>query len=112
MTDKIVVLSTCGSAPEAERLARRLVEEHFAACVSIVAPVKSFYRWKGAIEAAEEWLLVIKTSREKFDSLRVMLEGAHSYEVPEVLALPVVAGSPNYLAWLDQELPAGEPANE
>ena len=73
-------------------------------CVSVVAPVRSFYRWKGEIESAEEWLLVIKTSRERFDELRMVLEAAHSYEVPEVLAVPVVEGSPNYLAWLEGEV--------
>lgn len=104
MTDKIVVFSSCGSATEAELIARRLVEDRLAGCVSVVAPVRSFYRWKGEIESAEEWLLVIKTSRERFDELRMVLEAAHSYEVPEVLAVPVVEGSPNYLAWLEGEV--------
>ena len=104
MTDKIVVFSTCGSEAEAERLARHLVEAHLAACVNVVAPVRSFYRWKGAIEDAQEWLLIIKTARSLFDGLRTALETAHSYELPEVLALPVVEGSPNYLAWLEGEL--------
>ena len=103
MTDKIVVFSTCGSAEEAERLARKLVEEHLAACVNVVAPVRSFYRWKGAIEDATEWLLIAKTSRENFERLRAALESAHSYELPEVLALPVLDGSPTYLAWLESE---------
>ena len=104
MTDKIVVFSTCGSKEEAERLARRLLEEHVAGCVNVISPVHSFYWWKGAIEDANEWLLVIKTSRELFDRVRATLESAHSYELPEVLALPVVAGAPNYLAWMDGEL--------
>ncbi len=107
MTDKMVVFSTCGSAAEAESIARRLVEARAAACVNVVAPVTSFYRWKGVIEQAEEWLLIIKTSRGCFDALRAELEAAHSYELPEVLALPVVAGSPNYLAWLDSETAGG-----
>lgn len=106
MTDKIVVFSTCGSAGEAELLARRLVEGRAAACVNIVAPVTSFYRWKGVVEQSQEWLLLIKTSRDRFDAVRVALEAAHSYELPEVLALPVVAGSPTYLAWLESELDA------
>ena len=104
MTDKIVVLSTCGSADEAERLARELVAQHAAACVNIVAPVRSIYRWKGKIEDASEWLLIVKTNRASFDRLRAALEAAHSYELPEVLALPVVAGSPNYLRWIEGEL--------
>ena len=107
MTNKIVVFSTCGSEAEAEQLARRLVEGHLAACVNIGAPVRSFYRWKGVVENAAEWMLVIKTSRELFERLRLSLEGAHSYELPEVLAIPVVEGSPNYMSWLDQELGSG-----
>jgi periplasmic divalent cation tolerance protein len=104
MTDKIVVLSSCGSAEEAERIARKLLEERLAACVNVIAGARSFYRWKGVIENAEEWLLVIKTSRHLFERLRVVLEGAHSYELPEILAVPVVAGSPTYLNWLEGEL--------
>ena len=106
MTDKIVVLSTCGSQEEAEKLARRLLEARLAACVNVITQIRSFYRWQGRIEEAGEWLLVIKTSRDLFDQLRVVLESAHSYELPEVLALPVVAGSPDYLAWMDRELAA------
>ena|SRR5271165_572060 len=104
MTNKIVVFSTCGSEAEAERLARQLVEERLAACVNIVAPVRSFYRWKGVVENASEWMLLIKTSRDLFERLRITLESAHSYELPEVVAIPVVEGSPTYMLWLDREL--------
>lgn len=110
MTDKIVVFSTCASADEAERLARRLVEERLAACVNVVSPVRSFYRWQGVVENAAEFLLVIKSSRALFEPLRAVLEAAHSYELPEVIALPVVEGSPNYLSWIDRELRSAEPA--
>jgi periplasmic divalent cation tolerance protein len=113
MTDKIVVFTTCGSEEEARKLASALIEKHLAACVNITAPVTSIYRWKGAIEEQKEWMLIIKTRREKFESLRILLEAAHSYELPEVLALPVVEGSPNYLAWLEAETSVpteGEPA--
>jgi periplasmic divalent cation tolerance protein len=106
MTDKIVVLNTCGSAEEAERLARQLVDQHLAACVSVVDRVKSFYRWKGAVSESDEWLLVIKTSRPLFARIRTLLESNHTYEVPEVIALPIVEGSTNYLNWLDGELTA------
>src|ERR1700733_12713280 len=98
MTDKIVVFSTCGSADDAERLARRLVEERLAACVNVISPVRSYYRWKGAVEDSVEWLLMIKSSRPHFAALRAVLESAHSYEVPEIIAVPVVEGSPNYLS--------------
>ena len=108
MTDKIVVLSTCASAEEAERLARRVIDERLAACVNVLSPVRSFYRWKGEIEDSAEWLLIIKSTRDKFDALRAALESAHTYEVPEVIAIPVVEGSPNYLAWIDRELQSVE----
>jgi periplasmic divalent cation tolerance protein len=104
MTDKIVVLSTCASAEEAERLARRVIDDRLAACVNVLSPVRSFYRWKGQIEDSAEWLLLIKTTRDKFDALRAALESAHTYEVPEVIAIPIVEGSPNYLSWIEREL--------
>lgn len=104
MPDKAVVLSTCASAEEAAALARRLLEERVAACVNVVPGVRSFYWWKGEIEESGEWLLVIKTSFDRLDRLRAALEAAHSYELPEVLALPVAGGSARYLAWLDREL--------
>ncbi len=103
MTDKIVVFTTCGSEAEARKLAAALIEKHLAACVNITAPITSVYRWKGAVEESKEWLLIIKSRRERFEELRVLLEGAHSYELPEVLAVPVVEGSPNYLTWVEDE---------
>ena len=106
MTDKIVVLSTASSAAEAETIARRLVEERLAACVNVVTGVRSFYRWKGKIEDSSEWLLVIKSSRGRFEELRAALEKLHSYDVPEVIALPVVEGTKNYLNWMEGELGA------
>ena len=106
MTDKIVVLSTCGSAEEAMRIARALVEKKLAACVNVMPAIHSIYRWKGVIEDDQESLLVIKSSRALFDQLRAEIEKLHSYEVPEVIAVPVVDGSEGYLAWLDRELAA------
>jgi periplasmic divalent cation tolerance protein len=104
MTDKIVVFSTASSAEEAEKIARVLVEERLAACVNVLPGACSIYRWKGAIESSPEWVLIIKSSRERFDRLRARLEKVHSYEVPEVVALAVVDGSKNYLNWLETEL--------
>jgi len=101
MTDKIVVLSTCSTAEDAERIARRLVESKVAACVNILPGARSFYHWQGAIEEATEWLLIIKSSRALFDELRAEIERAHSYEVPEIVALPIVEGAVNYLNWLE-----------
>ncbi len=100
MTDKVVVLVTCGSNEEAERIARALVEARLAACVNILGPVRSIYRWEGKLNDDQEVLLLIKTSRAVFDQVRRAVEKAHSYEVPEVICLPIIDGAPNYLNWL------------
>jgi periplasmic divalent cation tolerance protein len=106
MTDKIVVFSACSSTEEGHQIARKLVDARLAACVTVTPGVRSFYRWKGAVEEAEECMLVIKSSRDLFDRLRLELEKAHTYEVPEVVAVAIVAGAPNYLAWLDHAVNA------
>jgi periplasmic divalent cation tolerance protein len=100
MTDQIVILSTCGSEQEAFKIAQLLVERRLAACVNVAPAIRSFYRWQGKVESGSEWLLLIKSSRGLFDSVSRAIEAAHSYEVPEVIAIPIVAGSPNYLEWL------------
>ena len=104
MTDKIVVLSTCATGEEAEKLARLLVEQRLAACVNVIPGIRSYYRWKGAGEADGECLLIMKSSRDLFGSLTAALEKAHSYEVPEALAIPIVDGAANYLNWLGANL--------
>ncbi|GIU73494.1 MAG: divalent-cation tolerance protein CutA [Bryobacteraceae bacterium] len=104
MTDKIIVLTTCPSEEEAGRIARLLVEERLAACVQILPPMRSIYRWRGALEESEERLLVIKTRRGLFGDLSRRVRASHSYEVPELLAVPVVDGAEDYLAWMDAEL--------
>jgi len=104
MTDKIVVISTCGSEEEAVRIAKHLVEARIAACVSLIPKIRSIYRWEGKVEDAAEWMLIIKSSRPRFEALQTALAAAHSYEVPEIIALPIVDGSPDYLAWLETEL--------
>jgi periplasmic divalent cation tolerance protein len=112
MTDKIVVFSTCASQEEAEKLARLVVERELAACATIVPNVRSYYRWRGAVETAGEYLLVIKSARRQFAALSAALERAHSYDVPEVLAVPVVAGSAPYLAWLEASIGGEKAGNE
>ena len=104
MTDKIVVLSTCAGEEEAERLARLLVERRLAACVNVIPGIRSYYRWKGAVEASVECLLIVKSSRDLFGALTAALETEHSYEVPEALAFAIVEGSANYLNWLGGNL--------
>ena len=101
MTDKILVLVTCGSRKEARKFARALVRQRLAACVSEIAvPVASTYRWKGRVESAKEFLLLIKTSKRRFAAVRDAVRQLHSYEVPEIVALPIAAGSRAYLDWI------------
>jgi periplasmic divalent cation tolerance protein len=103
LTDKCVVLVTCGSLTEATRIARAVVELRLAACVNILpGALTSIYRWKGKVESARERLLLIKTSRKRLPKLQAQIERLHSYEVPEFIALPVAAGSRRYLAWLEK----------
>jgi periplasmic divalent cation tolerance protein len=109
MTDKIVVLSTCATADDAEKMARVLVSEKLAACVTVVPQARSYYRWQGELETADEFLLIIKTSRDLFEPLKLELEKLHPYEIPEVLAIPVVAGAENYLNWMALNLRGGSP---
>lgn len=106
MTNKIVVYSTCSGAEEAKTLARHLIEQRLAACVNVCRGVDSYYRWKGEVAQEAEVLLVIKTSRELFDRLRTEWERLHTYEIPELIAVPIVDGAPNYLNWMEGELEA------
>ena len=105
MTDKIVVLVTCGSAKEARRIARAVVEQRMAACANIVtSPVESVYRWKGRVESAKEFLLIIKTTQSRFAKLKVEVKRLHSYDVPEIIALPIAAGGIDYLNWISESV--------
>ncbi len=100
MTDKKIVLTTAGSHEEALRIGRSLVEEKLAACVNIVGPIQSVYRWQGAVEEGEEFLLVIKTTAAAFERVRDAIRRLHSYDLPECIQLPIEAGSREYLEWL------------
>ena len=96
----IIVLVTCGSEEEALKISRSLVEERLAACVNLISPVRSIYRWEGEIWDEKEWLLMIKTQRKRFKEIEAKVKSLHSYSVPEIIALPIIAGSSSYLAWL------------
>jgi periplasmic divalent cation tolerance protein len=103
LTDKFVILVTCGSMAEAKRIARAVVDARLAACVNILpGAVTSIYRWKGKVESARERLLMIKTSRKHVAKLQQAVESLHSYEVPEFIAVPIAAGSRKYLRWMDE----------
>jgi periplasmic divalent cation tolerance protein len=103
MTDKIIVLTTCASQPEAENIARLLVESHLAACVNILPGIRSVYHWQGKIQEETEILLVIKSRRALFEQLEKAIVSVHSYEVPEIIAIPIVEGALSYLRWLSRE---------
>ncbi len=99
----IVILSTCDSEDQATRIARHLVEQRLAACVNIVPGIRSIYAWQGKIEDSAEWMLVIKSRRELFDAVRQEIQKLHTYDVPEVIAIPIVDGAENYLTWMAQQ---------
>jgi periplasmic divalent cation tolerance protein len=100
--ERVVALTTVAGAEDAERIARTVVERGLAACVNVLPQVVSIYRWRGKVEREEERLLVIKTTSDRFEALRQAIVELHPYEVPELLALPIVAGHPAYLDWLDE----------
>ena len=96
----MVVLVTAGSVEEAERMAEALVQEGLVACVNVLPGVTSIYRWEGAVQRDNEVMMVIKTRQPLLDRLVARLQALHSYDVPEVIALPIIAGSESYLGWL------------
>ena len=100
--DAIVVFVTAANGEEASRLAEMLVGAHLAACVQILPEMESVYRWQGKIERSSEVLLLAKTTRGKFDDLEREVRALHSYDTPEIVAVPIVAGSAPYLEWLVQ----------
>jgi periplasmic divalent cation tolerance protein len=104
VSERLLVLTTVARAEDAERIAEALVERRLAACVNVLPGVRSIYRWKGAVERDEERLLVVKTRADRFDALRDAILTLHPYEVPEVVAVPIEAGSPGYLRWLDESV--------
>lgn len=104
MADYIQVLTTTEHEEDAWRIARTLIEARLAACVQVLGPITSTYRWKGSIETSREWQCTAKSRADLFARLEEAIRGVHPYEVPEILAVPITAGSRAYLEWLDAEL--------
>lgn len=102
-TDALVVLVTTPTPERAAEIARALVDERLAACGNVVPGLRSIYRWEGKVQEDAEALLVLKTTRARFDALRARVLALHPYELPEVIALPIEAGSAPYLAWIAAE---------
>ncbi len=108
MTDKVVVLVTASDLEECRKIARALVEKRLAACVNISAPVQSIYRWEGKVADEQEYMMMIKTSRRLFGELQAEIGHLHSYSTPEIVCLPIIEGSTNYLNWLAESLQSEE----
>jgi periplasmic divalent cation tolerance protein len=104
MTEYVQVLTTAGSEEEAARIAEVLVARRLAACVQVVGPVVSRYRWRGKIEEEREWQCLAKTTRAAYAAVEAAIREVHSYDEPEIVATPIVAGSPGYLAWIDENV--------
>ena len=98
-----VVMVTASSRTEAEAIAKNLVESKLAACVSLL-PINSIYTWQEKLHTEEEWQLLIKTDLAKFETLEAKIRELHSYQVPEIIALPLIAGSAPYLAWISEQV--------
>ncbi len=108
MTGFIQVQTTIANRHDAQRIAGELLERRLAACVQVLGPVTSTYRWKGAIETSDEWMLVIKSREELYPAIDAAIRELHPYDVPEILAVPIAGGHPEYLRWLADET-AGAP---
>ena len=106
MAEHLQVLTTTASEEEAGSIAALLVERKLAACVQVVGPIVSRYRWKGEIEEAREWQCLAKTTRDAYDVVEAAIREVHSYDEPEIIATPIVAGSAGYLAWIDETVGA------
>ena len=103
MTDYVLVFITASSEKEGEKIASALVKERLAACVNLIGGMKSTFRWKGQVSSEQEVLLIAKTKDKLFQKLKKRVLELHSYEVPEILALPVLAGFEKYLNWIEKE---------
>ena len=104
MHETVQINTTTATKADAERIAAALVERRLADCVQVGGPIRSCYRWEGKIETADEWVCTAKTTREAYDQVEQAIRELHSYDEPEILAVPIVAGSPGYLSWLREQV--------
>jgi periplasmic divalent cation tolerance protein len=103
----IVVFITAPTKEQAQQIAKVILDQRLAACINIVGPVSSSFLWKGVIEKASEYLLVIKTKQDRFPDLTAAVKSSHSYDVPEIIGMPIVVGEDAYLSWIDSEVSDG-----
>ena len=104
MDEYIQVFATTEKKEDAKKIARLLVQKKLAGCVQMIGPISSTYWWKDKVETAGEWLCLIKTRKSLFQELEKAIKKIHPYETPEIIAMPIVSGSKDYLKWLDEEL--------
>jgi periplasmic divalent cation tolerance protein len=104
MLQALQIATTTANKADAERIAHALVEQRLAACVQISGPITSIYRWQDTIETATEWVCTIKTTGESYQRVETAIRELHPYDEPEIIALPIVAGSPSYLSWLQDQV--------
>lgn len=104
MTEFIQITTTTGTRHDAEQIASELVSRRLAGCVQIAGPIASTFRWQGKVENAEEWMCTVKTSRGQMEAIQNLLREIHPYDVPEVIAIPIVGGSEAYLRWLGEQV--------
>lgn len=104
MAEPIQVSTTAASLEDAQRMGRALVERRLAACAQVSGPITSHYRWNNQLESSQEWICTLKTDRAHYDAIEEAIREMHSYELPEIIAVPILAGSRGYLAWLAAEL--------
>jgi periplasmic divalent cation tolerance protein len=104
MTEAVLVLTTAGTESEAQKIAHELVKRRLAACVNIVPRIQSVYRWEGKVETAEEFLLVIKTTKTRSADVKAAIRELHSYDVPECIVISIESGSEEYLKWIEESV--------
>jgi periplasmic divalent cation tolerance protein len=109
VTDKVVIMVTAASRRECRRIARHLVDKKLAACVNITQPIESVYRWEGKIADEKEYLMLIKSTRELFPEIKLEISGLHSYHTPEIICLPIIEGSRDYLQWISDSVKLAAP---
>jgi periplasmic divalent cation tolerance protein len=107
MTEYIQLSTTTEKKEDAMRIARGVVEKRLAACAQVAGPISSTYWWKGKIEETEEWLCILKSRKDLYDRLEKAIRDIHPYEVPEIVAVPLISGSQDYLEWLSKEVSSG-----
>jgi periplasmic divalent cation tolerance protein len=112
VTDKVVILVTTATLREAKQIARHLVDEKLAACVNVSAPIRSIYRWEGKIADDREYQLFIKSTRDLFPEIKTAISTIHSYHTPEIVCLPIIDGSRNYLQWIGDSVKAAVVAGQ